>query len=165
MAKIEDIIMGLNQAAHLGYDGALDDDGERREIGLAREEGDPILDPRVMDGFKVRFAGKQMILSYQTETMLKDVYDRDFEAEMKSRVEDIASYLKKQYKAVMGENVSLTLEGEIQVLVQHISNTRTWANVTAVYNIGNVTDFPEDKDEVQEKLTKAVENWISQGKK
>ena len=165
MARIEDIIQGLNQAAHFGYDGHKLSDNSYQKIGLAREDGDPILDKRVMDGFKVRFGGKQMMLSYQTEATLKEVYSTDFESEMKSRIEDIVSFLKKQYKTLKGENVSLSLEGEIEVQVQHISNTRTWAQVCATYNIGNVTEYPENKDEHRDNLMKAVENWLSQGGK
>ena len=61
MATVLEIIKGLNQAAANAYDGAdLSED-----IGLNREEGNPIIDSRVMDGFSVRFAADKMIVSYQ----------------------------------------------------------------------------------------------------
>ena len=50
MASILDIIKGLNQAAANAYDGALDENNEPLLVGLNREEGDPIIDSRVMDG-------------------------------------------------------------------------------------------------------------------
>ena len=50
MATILDIIKGLNQAAANAYDGYQNMD---EEIGLRREEGHPIIDSRVMDGFSV----------------------------------------------------------------------------------------------------------------
>ena len=45
---ILDIVRGISSAAALGYDGALDSDGQPIKIGLKREEGDPILDKRVI---------------------------------------------------------------------------------------------------------------------
>ena len=44
MATTLEIIRGISQAAANGYDGALDDNGERISIGLKRDEGDPITD-------------------------------------------------------------------------------------------------------------------------
>ena len=61
MATVYEIVQGLSQAAANAYDGNHDEryayDGKARKIGLRREEGDPILDSRVMDGFKVKFSG------------------------------------------------------------------------------------------------------------
>ena len=51
--NILDIINGISQAAANAYDGALDENGEPLKVGLKREEGNPILDKRVMDGFNV----------------------------------------------------------------------------------------------------------------
>jgi hypothetical protein len=39
------------------------DDIWTEKIGLRREEGHPIMDSRVMDGFNVRFAGDKMIVN------------------------------------------------------------------------------------------------------
>ena len=51
MATVLEIVRGLSQAAANAYDGALDENGELLQVGLNREEGNPILDKRVMDGF------------------------------------------------------------------------------------------------------------------
>ena len=53
MATVYEIVQGLSQAAANAYDGALGEDGKPLVAGLKREEGDPILDKRVMDGFNV----------------------------------------------------------------------------------------------------------------
>ena len=58
MATVYEIVQGLSQAAANAYDGALTEDGEPVTAGLAREDGDPLLDKRVLDGFKVKFYGK-----------------------------------------------------------------------------------------------------------
>ena len=64
MATVYEIIQGLSQAAANAYDGALTEDGEPLKAGLQREEGDPILDKRILDGFGVVFYGNMMCLSY-----------------------------------------------------------------------------------------------------
>jgi hypothetical protein len=98
-----EIIQGLSQAASNAYDGAHDErfsyDGEPRTMGLKREEGCPIMDKRVMDGFKVRFYGDSMILSYQAEVMLKQVYAGKFEQDIESMLNDIKKFLQKEYRA------------------------------------------------------------------
>ncbi len=74
MASILDVVKGLNQAAANAYDGYENMD---EKIGLRREDGDPIIDSRVMDGFSVRFAGNKMTLSYQSEVLVKELHPRN----------------------------------------------------------------------------------------
>ena len=49
---------------------------------LRREEGNALIDQRVMDGFNVKFYGNMMCLSYQSEIQLKEVIAGGFEEEM-----------------------------------------------------------------------------------
>ena len=85
MATTLEIIRGISQALAYSYDGAHDarytDDGEAHTIGLKREEGDPILDSRVIDGFKVKISGNKLCIHYQSEVKLKDVHDKNFESD------------------------------------------------------------------------------------
>ena len=48
-----EIVRGISQVMANSHDGALDDNGDPIKVGLKREEGDPITDSRIMDGFKV----------------------------------------------------------------------------------------------------------------
>ena len=105
MATVYEIVQGLSQAAANAYDGATTDDGEQLNAGLQREEGDPILDKRVMDGFGVKFYGNMMCLTYHSEVQLKEVYASGFESDVEQRVADIASFLKKEYKKLTGNSV------------------------------------------------------------
>ena len=120
-----EIIQGLAQAAANVYDGAHDKrysyDGEERSMGLKREEGCPLMDKRVMDGFKVRFYGDSMILSYQSDILLKEVYAGKFEQDIESMLNDIKKFLQKEYRAVTGKSVSLTAKDEPSILVQSTS--------------------------------------------
>ena len=74
MATVLDIVRGISQAAANGYDGSQYEnhsyDGKATKIGLKREEGNPILDSRVVDGFGVKFHGNQLYISYQSDIRL-----------------------------------------------------------------------------------------------
>ena len=48
MATVYEIVQGLSQAAANAYDGAMTEDGEPIKAGLKREEGNPLIDKRVM---------------------------------------------------------------------------------------------------------------------
>ena len=104
--KIVDVLRGISQAAAGMYDGALDDEGQPVKIGLKREEGNPLLDKRIIDGCKVRCSGKTLIVSYHSELLLKDVYANDLESELEQIMSDIVSYLKKQYHKITGNTLS-----------------------------------------------------------
>ena len=63
-----DVVQGLAQAAANSYDGALGEDYEHDKPGiLRREEGNALIDQRVMDGFNVKFYGDMMCLTYQSD--------------------------------------------------------------------------------------------------
>jgi hypothetical protein len=170
MATVYEIIQGLNQAAANAYDGAheesLQTDGRARLVGLSREEGHMINDRRVMDGFGVKFHGPILRLTYQAESRIKEVQANNFEDEVGSKLQDIVKFLKKEYKAITGDTVTLTKEGEHQILVQRISNYRTDIQAHCDYRIGGLNkevDLVEAGSE--DKLDKAIRNWLSQGPK
>ena len=142
------IVQGLAQAAANAYDGSHDEryaaDGKARKAGLSREEGDPILDKRVIDGFKVKFSGDAMCINYQSEVKLKEVYAGGFEDEMARRINDIKKFLQKEYKAITGESVRITAmkEDEMKVLVQSTSRVHSWVQAYQWYKISGVDSEP-----------------------
>ena len=121
---ILDIVRGISSAAALGYDGALDSDGQPLKIGLKREEGDLVLDKRVIDGFKVSIAAN----------------------------------------VITGNSLTLTKEGEADVLVQSISKVRSVVNATQKYKIGGIPDEPSLGATADERLSTAIKDWIGFGK-
>jgi len=130
MATTLEIIQGIAQAAANAYDGShvgkYNSDGEERKIGLRREEGDPILDSRVIDGFKVKFKGNKLCVNYQSEISLKEVHKgAKFESEMEQTMANILKFLKKEYKKITGNTLSLKSLKEVDIFVQPISRTRT----------------------------------------
>ena len=54
--------------------------------------------------------------------------------------EDDLNFLKKEYKKITGDSVTLTTEGEIDVLVQNSSRVRTWVQAKQHYKVGGLDD-------------------------
>jgi len=141
MATVYEIIQGLAQAAANSYDGALGEDYEPDKPGiLRREEGNALIDQRVMDGFNVKFYGDMMCLSYQSEIQLKEVYASGFEGDTDQRLSDIAGWLKKEYRKITGDSVALTEVGEVDIRVENSSRVRTWVTAKKHYKIGGLSE-------------------------
>ena len=158
-----EIIRGISQAAANGYDGALDDKGEPISIGLKREEGHPILDSRVMDGFGIRFHGDVLKITYQSEIKLRDVHDKSFESDLEQTIQDIANFLKKEYKKVTGNALTLTPQGEVVALVQNTSKIRVFVSAFRDYKIGNLGDVDPVKGESEDSIDAKFKSFVDQG--
>ena len=163
MATVYEIVQGLSQAAANAYDGALDENGEPLKAGLQREDGDPILDKRVMDGFGVKFTGNMMCLTYMSEVQLKEVYANGFEADVEQRMADIVSFLKKEYRKIQGESVTLTKDGEIDVRVENSSRVRSWVTAVIHYRVGGLDESMAVAAPADTKPEANWEKFISQG--
>jgi hypothetical protein len=170
MATVYEIIQGINQAAANGsWDGAhstdLAADGKARSAGLKREDGHFINDRRVMDGFKVSFHGPLLRLKYQSEILVKDVARNGFEDDVIGHLKEIVKFLKKEYKAITGDTLTLTQEGEHKILVQRMSNYRTDCQAQCDYRIGGLTDVVEvNGGSSEERLDSAVRDFLSMGR-
>ena len=169
MASVLDIVRGISQAAANAYDGSQDEkyslDGEARKIGLKREEGDPIIDSRVVDGFNVRMSGPILTISYQSDIRLKDVYAGDIEADVDEMIENVAAFLKKEYKKITGDALSLSADGEVDVLVQNTSKVRVFVVGKKNYKVGNLEGVLEVGLPSEDRLDKSIRDFISLGKK
>ena len=137
-----EIIQGLAQAAANAYDGAHDErftlDGQVKKVGLNREEGCPIMDQRVNDGFGVKFYADSMCINYQSDTRLKDVQDPKYEQEIERMLNEVKKFLQKEYKAITGNGVTLKKKGEPKILVQSTSNVRTFVQAYQHYTISGI---------------------------
>ena len=171
MATVYEIIQGINQAAANGaWDGAheesLQADGKARDAGLKRQDGHYINDRRVMDGFGVKFHGPILRLTYQAETRIKEVKNNNFEDEVVGQIAEIVKFLKKEYKAITGDTLTLTKEGDPKILVQRISNYRTDVQAHCDYRIGGLTDVVEvNKGSSEDRLEGAIKDWLALGPK
>ena len=163
MATTMEIVRGISQVVANSYDGALDADGEPIKIGLKREEGHPINDSRVMDGFKVSFYGTQLCIHYHAEVKLSEVYANGFESDLEQMIEDIASFIKKEYKKITGNALSLTSAGEMDAIVQNTSRVRTFVQAKKFYDIGGLDDSTEGiKDPSEDRLEDNFRKFLEQ---
>ena len=158
--KTLDVIRGLAQVAGQCFDGALDEHDKPVTICLKREDGNPIIDTRVIDGFKVRFAGPVMIVSYQSDIKLKEVYATNFENVIESTMGDIVKHLKKEYKKLTGKGVSLKSLGEADILVQETSRIRVFCTATKKYKIGGLDDIVDTEKIFENKLDKKFRKFL-----
>tara|TARA_X000001388_G_scaffold69296_1_gene57739 strand:+ start:397 stop:969 length:573 start_codon:yes stop_codon:yes gene_type:complete len=172
MAKsnILEIIQGLQQAAANAYDGAHDEryshDGVARKIGISREEGDPILDKRVMDGFGIKFYNDSLCITYQSDIQLKEIYDGDFENEIARKLNEIKKFLQREYKAITGNSITLTKEGDPDILAQSTSRVRSFVNAKQHYKISGVKpdEFSLSKGSENRKVDDAVRKFLEMGR-
>ena len=163
MASVYEIVQGLSQAAANAYDGAMGDDGKPILAGLKREEGSPLLDKRVMDGFNVRFVGNMMCLSYHSEVQLKEVYANGFEEDVERQMNEIIKFLKKEYSKITGDSVSLTKEGEIDILVENSTRVRSWFTAKMNYRVGGLDEAMAVNIESTDRLDNNWQSFLSQG--
>lgn len=158
-----EILRGLAQAAADCYDGALDENGDRVDLGLKRDEGNFITDSRVMDGFKVKLSGNHCIVNYHSDIKLKEVYSGDFQGEMEQTLQDIAEYLKKKYKKLTGKALTLTPDGEADVMVQSTSRIRVFVNAQKKFRIGGLDGVEDLTEESEERLEASFKNFLDSG--
>ena len=164
---ILDIVRGISSAAANAYDGSHDErfssDGETREIGLNREEGCAIKDTRVMDGFGVKFAGENLVITYHGELTMKDVHKNSFESDIEGMLADIAKFLKKEYKNITGNSVTLTPQGESDIFVENSSRVRTWVTAKMHYKIGGITESEKINEPSSDRLEDKFRKFLEQG--
>ena len=143
MATTLEIIDCISQVLSNTYDGALDESGEPIKIGLRREEGNPLVDQRVMDGFGAHISGNRLHIKYHAEIPLKEVHSSGFEGEMEAMVEKVKSFIQKEYKKIKKNALSLTDPSEVDVLVEYVSRIRTSVKVHKCYEISAIPAEPE----------------------
>ncbi len=158
MATVLEIIRGLSQAASNAYDGALDENGEPLKIGLDREEGHPVIDSRVMDGFKVRFSADKLIVNYQAEAHMRELHPRNrFENEIEAKFADIVKFLKKEYKKITKNSVTLKEVSDADIIVQSTSNVRSWIQATKQFTIGGLESVEPVRRSSERDIDKSFE--------
>jgi len=151
-----------------GHDGALGDDGKPIDFGLDRDLGDPIKDSRVMDGFKVRFGGPYLYITYQGAVNLKDIHRRggkDFEDDIERKFKRVSSFIKEEYGKMKMGRLRLKDEGPSDTRIQRISNYRNFCTSIKRYLISNISTtkggvIPPEKESAQLTMAESVKRMI-----
>ena len=129
--KVHKIIQGIAAAMANSYDGATDENGDPIKIGLRREEGNPILDSRVMDGFGCKIQGDLLIVKYNTEENIKGLRGihhiglEKYQKEIEQRMADIAKF----------------------ILIQPMNKLRTMVSAVGMYKIAGMKAQKDPKPE------------------
>jgi len=168
MATTYEIIQGLHQAAANAYDGSQSEryalDGEPRKIGLVREDGDPLLDSRVVDGFKIKIMGNKLYLTYQVDVKMNEFHDPKFKNEISDRVSNIKSFLIKEYKKVTKGSVSLKEHGDLQIRVDPISRIRNAVYAKQCYEINSMKDVVPDGQRTGDPTRDITKKFLAMGR-
>jgi hypothetical protein len=137
------VLKDLSVAAGQLYDGAVDSNGEPVDLGLNRDSL-PSTNRKYIDAGKVRFAGDKIVVSYEAEITLKQVYKdgiSGFQNEMDDMIQRIVDGLKKNYRAQAGKSITLTAEGDgAKVDVEYVSRYRTLVHAVRSYRVAGLSD-------------------------
>ena len=98
---------------------------------------------------------------------IKEFHNNDFEGEIAQRLQDIADFLKKEYRKVNGKSLSLTAskDSEPRMLVQSTSRVHSWVQAQQDFVIGGIPEEPKMGTTVEERLSASIKDWLALGKK
>ena len=168
MATTYEIVRGIHQAAANAYDGSHDEriTGKdlAKEIGLKREEGCPIKDSRVIDGFNVKVSGKELHIIYHTECTAKNSHRTSLVSDIEQNIADIVKYLKKEYKKVAEGSLSLSKPSEVDIDMQYISRQRVSIIAKQSFELGGTEAEPNTPESQEDRLDKAYKDFLSMGR-
>ena len=161
-----EIIQGLAQAAANGYDGAHDEryslDGEVHKVGLKREEGCPIMDKRVNDGFAVRFSADTICITYQSDVPLKSASDPKFEQDVERMLNEVKKFLQKEYKKITGKGVTLSKQGQPIINFISLSRVRSFVKAHQYYKISGIKDMDAILEPSRSSENDVVKKFLAQ---
>jgi len=156
MADIYEITKLIKQAAADAKDHPY---GGKDTGALAREKGHVVNDSRIVDGFSVGVGGNIVTITYEIECKMKDTHANKFDTDIETTINDLASYLKKEYKSASGDTLTLTPDGEMDVFMQEVSRVRVLVRASKHYKIGGV-DEPADSRKDRKKKFDSLETML-----
>ena len=172
MATTYEIVKGIKQAMANAYDGAHDErfvDGEDlvKKIGLKREEGCPLTDTRSIDAVFVKIHGSILYVHYHTEILSKDSHNSQLTSDIEQRIADTVNYLKKEYRKVNGESLSLGNGMDLDIDMQFISRRRVSVRACQGFEIKGMAEDVEDLTQPAsdpDRLDKSIKDFLSLGR-
>ena len=144
-----------------GHDGATKED-EPVEIGLGREHGNPILQTRIIDGFKVKVYGDKLCITHHLmDQMTKEFHENDPYDKCKSTIADVASFLQKEFRKRTGKSLGLKEVGKMHMDTEYVSRIRVNIISKQDYKVGALSGVEVDsKSVVDDKLNKAAKKFL-----
>lgn len=166
MPTVYEIIKGINQASANARDFPEDySDTDNDDLDfLKREEGDKIVDSRVMDGFRTKVNGNILTIAYQSEIKMKEAHDNGFEDDIRRKLNDIKKFLQKEYKKVTDNSITFTeMDKDPNVKVQYLSRVRVWVEAQQHYKISGIDPVENNSEEAEENI-KDIDMLIKEAK-
>jgi len=168
MATTYEIVQGIHQAAANAYDGAhderfVDGDEQTKKVGLRREEGCAINDSRIIDGFNVKVMGNQLTVIYHTEFTSKQAHNKNTVGDVEQSVADCVKFLKKEYKKITSEALSLKDKSEIDIKMQPISRQRVSTCAYQSFTIGKM-DAEAVGEPSEDRLEDTIKKFLATGR-
>jgi hypothetical protein len=99
------------------------------------------------------------------ELLLRDVYANkkgNLESELEQTMSDIVSYLKKQYRKITGNTLSLKEKGEVDARVESTSRVRVFVTARKHYEISNMGDVEDVEEPSKDGLDKNFRKFLDQ---
>ena len=105
-----------------------------------------------------------MNLNYHREVRNKEVMDDKLREEVETVIEEVASFLKKEYKKITGDTLNLKkLPGAVIGNVQTASRVRSWVEAQCSYEIQAV-DKEDLPDTSKRDVDSAIRSFLEMGK-
>ena len=76
---------------------------------------------------------------------------------------DISKWLKGEYKRITGNSVTLTKEGEIDVMVQNSSRVRSFVNAKLNFRVGGLDEEMNNETGSKAQAEDRWRDFVSQG--
>jgi hypothetical protein len=173
MTDIMDVIRGISQVMAQTYDGARDEKGDPIKVGLRREEVSTFAtgECRLLDGFRARVTHQAtkdegsfpcLIISYHSELKLEESHDPKLGQQVEEHIAQALKYLKKEFKKVVGKELSVEKHGDIKMLVEETSRIRVFVTAQCHYKIKGV-DMAKLEDPKDVERSEHLKKWLSLG--
>ena len=80
------------------------------------------------------------------------------------RLADIAKYLRSEYKKITGNGLTLTKDGDTDIMVEYISRVRTSVKAYQCYKISGLGEVISASNEESRDVDSAIKDWLAIGK-
>ena len=120
-----------------------------------------------MDGFGCRIQGDILLVSYHAEMPLYNSKPHQLQDEVDQTLEDVISYLKKEYKKITGEALSLSaLDKEASVNAEYLNRQRLSVKAVKRWTISGLGDYSKGlkADNEPASLDDVTKDFLQKGK-
>ena len=102
-------------------------------------------------------------INYEANVRIKDVYSGNFEEECEAKLQAIANFIKKEFRSLTGNSLSITPQGECKCIVQHTSRVRTFVMAHRLYKIGGMQGVETLGEAVENPMDVKYQKFLKEG--